>query len=204
MRVQIHIYHYIIWIDFDEAFAPLQWAHLTRHQIILENTLHAWVFRPSYGWVEISSGENICLDARYRSSDILVKRLVERSAAKEVLKTMEGYAKISWPGLQWGTVENNIGKREFSLPNIFSPVTKSRLNILELENQEMKLTICALNSELAEAKKVLADNQPLVSLGDLLYRLKSINKRPPSLVADIFYAMAQAVMPKSPPEAISL
>ena len=77
----------------------------------MENTLHAWVFRPSYGWVEISSGENIRLDDRYRSSDILVKRLVERSASKEVLKTMEGYAKISWAGLQWGMVDHNIGKQ---------------------------------------------------------------------------------------------
>ena len=60
--------------------------------------------------MEISSGHNIFLDARYRYSEILVKRLVEQSAAEEVLK-MEGSAKISWAGLQWGTVEHNIGKQ---------------------------------------------------------------------------------------------
>ena len=27
-------YHSINWISFDEAFAPLQWAHLPRNQII--------------------------------------------------------------------------------------------------------------------------------------------------------------------------
>ena len=68
----------------------------------------------------------------------------------------------------------------------------------------MKPTVCALNVELAEAKKILADNQPLVSLGANLYKLKSINKQPPSLAADRFYAMAQAVMPKASPELISL
>ena len=35
-------------------------------------------------------------------------------------------------------------------------------------------------------------------------KLKSINKRPPSLATDRFYAMAQAVMPEASPEAISL
>ena len=60
--------------------------------------------------MEISGREKIFLDVRYRSSDLLVKRLVERSAAEEVLKTMEDYAKISRAGLQWGTLENNIGK----------------------------------------------------------------------------------------------
>ena len=71
--------------------------------------------------------------------------------------------KKSRAGLQRGTVEHNIGKREFSLPNNFVMVTKSRLKSLELENQEMKLTICTLNSELLEAKKVVADNQMLLS-----------------------------------------
>ena len=79
-------------------------------------------------------------------------------------------------------------------------MTKLLLKSLELENKEMKLTICALNSEFAEAKKMLADNQTLVSLGAHLYRLKSINKRPPSLAVGRFYAMAQAVMPKTSPE----
>ena len=68
----------------------------------------------------------------------------------------------------------------------------------------MESTICALNADLVESNKMLADNQPLVSLGAQLTKLKSINKLPPSLDADIFYAMAQAVMPKSSPGAISL
>ena len=61
-------------------------------------------FPPKLGWVEISSGENIRLDARYKSSAILVKRLVDQSAVEKVLKTMEYYAKkISvWPTLGGG------------------------------------------------------------------------------------------------------
>ena len=51
---------------------------------------------------------------------------------------------------------------------------------------------------------MLADKQPLVSLGDQLSKLKLINKRPPSLDADRFYTMNQAVIPKALPEAISL
>ena len=51
---------------------------------------------------------------------------------------------------------------------------------------------------------MLAYNQTLVILGAQLSKLKSINKLPPSLAADRFYAMAQAVMPKTSPEAISL
>ena len=83
---QTHRYHYITWIHFDKAFAPLQWAQLLRHQIIRENTCPAWVFRPTCGWVDISSGEDICLDVRYRSSELLVKRLVDRSTSEEVFK----------------------------------------------------------------------------------------------------------------------
>ena len=102
---------------------------------------------------------------------------------------MEDYAKISWAVLQCGVVEHSIGKREFSLPNNCVPVTKSRLKSLEFENQEMKSNICALDAEWAEAKNMLADNQPLVSAGAQLSKIKSINKRPSSLAADIFYAM---------------
>ena len=83
-------------------------------------------------------------------------------------------------------------------------MTKSQLKSLELENQEMKLTICELNSGFTEAKKMLADNQPLVSLGAQLSRLKSINKRRTLLAADIFYDMSQEMTPKSSPEAISI
>ena len=68
----------------------------------------------------------------------------------------------------------------------------------------MKSTICALNAELAEANKILADNQPLVSLCAQLSKLKSINKQPSSLAADRFYAVAQAVMLKALTEVISL
>ena len=34
LHVQTHIDHSISWIDFDEAFAPLKWAHLPIHQTI--------------------------------------------------------------------------------------------------------------------------------------------------------------------------
>ena len=35
----------------------------------------------------------------------------------------------------------------------------------------MESTICTFNAELEEAKKMLADNQSLVSLGSQLYKL---------------------------------
>ena len=142
--MQKYRYHYMTWIAFDEEFAPFQWAHLPIHHIFWENNLPAWVLRPTCGWEEISSGEKICLDTRYRSSELLVMSLVYRSAAEEVLKKKDYYSKISRASLQWETVDHNI-RRAFSLPNICVLVTKSRLNILELENQEMKSTICALN-----------------------------------------------------------
>ena len=173
LRVKTHRYHYITWIAFDEAFAPLQWEHLPRHQIIWENTRPAWVWHPTYGWVEISNGEKIFLDARYWSSEILVNSLVDRSAAEEVLKN-GGLCKISRAGLQWGTVQHNIGKLELSLPKNCVPMTKLRPESLGLENQEMNLTICALNAELAEANNMSAENQPLVSTGAQFYKLKSI------------------------------
>ena len=66
----------------------------------------------------------------------------------------------------------------------------------------MNQTLCALNSELSEAKKMLADNHPLVSLGAQLSKLKSINQGPTSLDADQFNAIYQSVMPKASPEAI--
>ena len=68
----------------------------------------------------------------------------------------------------------------------------------------MKSTICALNLELAEVKKMLVDNQPLVSLGAQLSKLNTINKLPSSLAVDIFYAMDQTVITKASPESISL
>ena len=61
--------------------------------------------------MEISSGEKIRLDAGYQYSDLLVNRLVDWSAAEEVLKKMEYYAKRSWAGLHWGTVEHNTRNR---------------------------------------------------------------------------------------------
>ena len=132
--MQTHRNNFTTWIAFDKASAPLQWVHLSRHQINWENNRPSWVFCPTCGWVEISSGEKIRLDAIYRSSEILVKSLVERSEAEEVLKKMEDYAKRSRAGVQWGAVERNIGKREFSLPKNCVPVTKSQLKSLELEN----------------------------------------------------------------------
>ena len=65
MYVQAHRYHSITWIYFYEAFSTLQWAHLRRHQIIGKNTCTAWVFRPTFGWVDILRGDNIRLDAGY-------------------------------------------------------------------------------------------------------------------------------------------
>ena len=92
-------------------------------------------------------------------------------------------------------VEHNIGKQEFSFPNNCVPVTKSQLKSLELENQEMKYFIYALNEELADAKKMLVDNQPLVSVGAQLSKLNSTKKQPSLLATDIFCDMDQAVMP---------
>ena len=204
MNLQTHRDNSITWIDFDEAFYPLKWEHLPRHYIIGENTCTNWVCHPTCGWVEISSGENIRLDTGYKSSELFVKMLLERSAAKEVLKTMEDDEKISWAGLQWGTVDHNIRKQEFFLQNNCVTVTKLRLKSLELENKEMKSTICALHAELEESKKMLEDNHKLFSLGTQLSKLKSINKRPSLLAADRFYGMSQVVMPKASTDAIFL
>ena len=113
--------------------------------------------------MEISSEENIRLDTGYRYSELLVNILVDLVAAEKVLETMEDYSKIYRVGLQEVTVEHNIGKHAFYLPNNFVPVTKSRLKSMELENQEMKSNICTLNVELSKAKNMLAKNQPLVS-----------------------------------------
>ena len=126
VSVQTHKDHSITCIAFYKAFTPLQWSHLPRHQIIWENTGPDWVCRPTCGWAEISIGEKIRLDARYLSSDLLVNRLVDWSAAEEVLKKMEYYAKRSRAGLQWGAVEHNIGKRELSLPKNCVLETKSQ------------------------------------------------------------------------------
>ena len=71
-----------------------------------------------------------------------------------------------------------------------------------IRKQEIKLTICALNAELEEEKKMLAYNQPLLSLCAQLSKLNSINKKPPSMSADRIYTMDQVVIPKPPPEAI--
>ena len=51
---------------------------------------------------------------------------------------------------------------------------------------------------------MLVYNQTLVSLGAQLSKIKSINKQPSSLAEDIFYAMAQAVIPKASLEEIYL
>ena len=66
---------------------------LPRDHIIGENTRPAWVFRPTCGWVETSSGDKISLDARYGASERLAKRLLERTKYEEILKEMEDYAK---------------------------------------------------------------------------------------------------------------
>ena len=60
-----------------------------------ENTRPAWVCQPPCFWVEILSGEKIYLDSIYLDSDHLVKILSERTAAEEVLKNIEDYAKRS-------------------------------------------------------------------------------------------------------------
>ena len=96
------------------------------------------------------------MDARYQSSELLANRLVDRSAYEYVFTNMEDYSNISQAGLQWRPVEHSIVKRAFSLPNNCVPVTKSRLNSLELEKHKMKSTICEFNSELEEANNMLA------------------------------------------------
>ena len=117
---------------------------------------------------------------------------------------MEDYAKIYWAGLQWETVEHKIGKLELSLQNNCFQVTKLQLRSLVLENHSMKSTICTLNTELEDSKKMLAENQPLVSLGAQLSKLNAINKQPPSLDADTLYAMSQLVLLKASPEELYL
>ena len=115
LRVKTHIYHSITWIAFDEAFDPLQWAHLPRNQIIGVNIHPAWVCRPNFGWVEISRGEKILLDARYLSSDLLAKRLVDRSADEEVFKTMEYCEK--YPGLTYSGGRENMTSEKGNPPS---------------------------------------------------------------------------------------
>ena len=66
----------------------------------------------------------------------------------------------------------------------------------------MNLTTCALNAYLEEDTKMLSENQTLLSVGSNFSKLKSINKQSSSLAVDVFYAISQAVMPKSSPEAI--
>ena len=51
---------------------------------------------------------------------------------------------------------------------------------------------------------MLAYNQPLISAGDQLSKLKSIKKWPSLLSVDTFYAMTKAVIPNALPEAICL
>ena len=65
-------------------------------------------------------------------------------------------------------------------------------------------TICTLNSDLVESKKMLLYNQLLVSLVTQLSKIKSINKLPSSLASDRIYTMDQEVMLKASPEAIYL
>ena len=93
-----------------------------------------------------------------------------RAAAEEVLKMMKNDEKVSQAGLQWGVIEHNIRKRAFSLTKTFFLVTNLRLESLEAENQSMRFTICALNTD---AKNVLTDNQPLVILGTQFSQLSN-------------------------------
>ena len=53
-----------------------------------EKTCNDWVYQPTCGWVEISSGEKKCLDERYWAGERLVKRLAAWTASEEVLKVM--------------------------------------------------------------------------------------------------------------------
>ena len=78
----------ITWIVIYEACAPLKWSRLTRDHIIGKKTRPAWVCRPNFGWVDISSGDKKRLDKRYQSGEILVKRLSAWTASEEVLKIM--------------------------------------------------------------------------------------------------------------------
>ena len=65
-----------------------------------KNTHPDCVLCTSCGWVEISSGEKIRLDARYPYIEILVKTLLGWSTDEEVLKKEDDYAKRYWDGLQ--------------------------------------------------------------------------------------------------------
>ena len=53
-------------------------------------------------------------------------------------------------------------------------------------------------------ENMLADNQLIVFWGAHSYRLKLINKQPPSIAMDRFYAMSQAVVLKALPRALSI
>ena len=88
------------------------------------------------------------MDTGYLSSKLLVKRPVKQSADEEVLEKWRIIQRDLGLDYSWGRQNITSGKREFSLPNNCVPVTKSRLKSLELENQEMKSTVCALNVEL--------------------------------------------------------
>ena len=83
------------------------------------------------------------MDDRYQTSNILVKRIVEQSAAEEMLKTMYYCAKTSLAVLQWGTVEHDIGKRSFPLPNncVGDQVATTYFGIIKQGNEVYQLRI---------------------------------------------------------------
>ena len=112
LRVKTHINHSITWIDFYKAFVTLQWVHLPRHQIIWKNTRPAWVCRPNCGCVEISSGENIFLDAKYQSSELLFNILVEVYTDEKVLKKRKIIQKYLGPACSGGW-QNIILENEY-------------------------------------------------------------------------------------------
>ena len=92
--MQPHRYAEIIWIIFYKACNPLQQARLPRNQIIGENTRTAWICWIIFVLVNISSGEKKHVDERYWASEYLVKKLVVRAAAEEMLKMMKNDEKV--------------------------------------------------------------------------------------------------------------
>ena len=65
LNVQTHRYDEITLIVFDEACAPLKWENLSRYQNIGKKASPDWVWRPTFDWVDISSGDKNSLDEIY-------------------------------------------------------------------------------------------------------------------------------------------
>ena len=89
------------------------------------------------------------MDKIYRADELFVKRLTARTEDEEVFKMMEGYTKYILLAFSGGWLNTTLENGNSPSQKYF-PVTKSRLEILQAENQAMKSTICALNAYLSE------------------------------------------------------